>query len=79
MVEAEEVKEIMSEGKLAIGLEKGWVMRDSLVQQIDRLLQIRSRATGKTRRQQKIFGAVVEIEGGEVGGWWLFNGQFLSS
>ena len=35
MIEAKEVKRIMSVGELAIGIEKRWIMRDSLVQQID--------------------------------------------
>ena len=38
MVEAKEVKLVMSYGELAIRFEKRWITRHSLVQQIDSLL-----------------------------------------
>ena len=41
-IEPKEVELVMSPGKLAVGLEKGWIMRDSLVQEIDCLQQILS-------------------------------------
>jgi hypothetical protein len=47
MVEAKEVKLVMGGGKLAIGLEKSGITRDSLVQQIDGLKQFRPRSTVK--------------------------------
>src|SRR5262249_3309424 len=54
---------VMSPRQLAIRLNKGWVMRDSLVQQVSRAEQIRFGATttslGEARSQKKIFGAVI--------------------
>ena len=47
MVEAKEVKLVMGVGKLAIGLEKRRITRNSLVQQIGRLEQFRLRPTAK--------------------------------
>ena len=66
MVEAKEVKQVMSVGELAVRLEKRWVTRDGLVQQISCLQQFRSRGTTKAC-QKKIFGLRVKIEGGDVG------------
>src|ERR1700746_498532 len=65
MVEAKEVERVMSVGELAIRPEKRWITRDSLVQQIGRLEQIRFHGTAKAY-QKKIFGARVEIEGCDV-------------
>src|SRR6266516_6655898 len=77
------VKAVVRPSELAIRLEKRWVMRDSLVQQIDRLQQIRFRATvtgtGKAHSQKKIFGVAVEIERGEISRLCWLNGQSLSS
>src|SRR5205809_7856061 len=77
MVDATEVKPTMSVGKLAIRIEKRWITRDSLVQQIDRLEAIRF--PPGAYRQKNIFGARVKVEGYEVGGWLALDGQFLRS
>ena len=66
MVEAKEVKQVMSVSELAVRLEKRWVTRYGLVQQISCLQQFRSRGTAKAC-QKKIFGLRVKIEGGDVG------------
>ncbi len=65
----------MNPGKLAIRLEKRWIMRDSLIQQIGGLaanaaFPLAARAPG----QNKIFGAAIKIEGGEIGGWRALDG-----
>src|SRR6266481_8704644 len=64
MVEAVKIKRVMSVGELAIRIEKRWITRDSLVQQIDRLEAIRF-PPGAYRRKN-IFGARVEIERADV-------------
>src|SRR6266567_1676221 len=66
MVVASAIKRIMRLCQPAIGLEKRWVTRDSLGQQIDGLQVIRFPCTAPGRSQKKIFGARVEIEGGDV-------------
>ncbi|MDQ3117730.1 MAG: hypothetical protein M3Q86_14165 [Verrucomicrobiota bacterium] len=43
MVDLIEIKRVMSEGEPAIRLQKRWIARDSLVQQIDCLYEIRCR------------------------------------
>src|SRR6266496_5376047 len=65
MVEAKEVNQVVSMGELAVRLEKRWVTRDSLVQQISCLQQFRSRNTAKAC-QEKIVGTRVEVDSGEV-------------
>src|SRR6266545_2371204 len=67
MVIASEVHRVMSVGELAIRIEKRWIARDSLIQQLDRLQEIGFCLTAKARFQNKIFRAAVEIEGGEIG------------
>src|SRR6266480_167453 len=62
----------MSIGELAIRLEKRWVTRDSLLQQISRREQSRFRSTAKAG-QKKIVGASVKIEGRDVVRWGLLN------
>ena len=64
----------MSVGELATRIEKRWIARQSLIQQLDPLEQIRFCLTAKARFQNKIFRAVVEIEGGEIGSRWTLNG-----
>src|SRR5882724_12656350 len=64
MVDAKEIKRVMSEGELAIRIKKRWITRDSLVQQIDRLEGIRF--PDRAFPQQNIFGARVEIERADV-------------
>src|SRR5439155_25639297 len=78
MVMAEDVEEVMSPGELTVPLEKRWVSRDSLVQQISRLQQLLLPTNATARRQKKIFGASVEIEAGEIGGWWSLDREFFS-
>ena len=79
MIPTIEVNVVVGPGQLAIRLEKGRVMRDSLVQQIGRLEQIRFPGSGRAHNsiQKKIFGAVIKIKRSEIGCWWLLNGQFL--
>ena len=72
MVEAKEIKPVMSVGELAIGIEKRWIARDSLVQQIDCLQKSSSAAIAG---QKKIFGARVKIESDDIAGWRALNGQ----
>src|SRR6266567_1546841 len=64
MVEAVKIKRVMSVGELTICVEKRWITRDSLVQQIDRLEAIRF--PPGAYRQKNIFGARVEIERADV-------------
>src|SRR5439155_14365227 len=64
MVEAVKIKRVMSVGELTIRIEKRWITRHSLVQQIDRLEGIRFR--DRACPQQNIFGARVEIERADV-------------
>src|SRR4029453_14638007 len=77
MVEAKEVKQIMSVGELAVRLEKRWVTRDGLVQQISCLQQFRSRGTAKACQKNK-FSASVKIEGGNVARRGGFDCSFLT-
>src|SRR5207247_9478614 len=58
---ASEVKHVLSLGELAIRIEKRWVTCDSLIQQLGRLEQIRSRVTKKPRFQ-KSSGAAIQIK-----------------
>src|SRR5712664_529398 len=78
MVVAKEVKLVMSVGELAIRSKKGWITGDYLVEQIRGLQQFRFGITAKARHQQKIFRARVQIEGGQIGSLWAFDGQFFS-
>src|SRR6266480_3157968 len=64
MVDAKEIKRVMSVGELAIRIKKRWITRDSLVQQIDRLEGIPF--PDRRRPQKNIFGARVEIERADV-------------
>src|SRR5262245_7458187 len=75
MVEAVKIKRVMSEGDLAIRIEKRWITRDGLGQQIDCLEVIRRPAC----RQKNIFGARVKIERDEIARRPPLNRQFLSS
>ena len=76
---AKPVKVAVHVGEEAIRLEKRWIARHSLVQQIDCLQQIRSPVATERRRQKEILATRVKIERDEVGGWLALNGQFLSS
>src|SRR5439155_21043660 len=67
MVEAVKIKRVMSVGELTIRIEKRWITRDRLVQQIDRLEAIRF--PPGAYRQKNIFGARVEIERADVARW----------
>src|SRR6266536_1544061 len=76
MVDAKKIKRVMSEGELAIGIEKGWITRDSLVQQIDRLEGIRF--PDRRRPQHNIFGARVEIERADIARRVTFDGVLFT-
>src|SRR5262249_29371043 len=78
MIQAEEVEEVMSVREHAIGLEKCSIMRDSLVQKICRLAQIRVPAGAIALHRNKVFCATVKIKRGEIGRGWPLNSQFLS-
>src|SRR5438034_7454507 len=71
MIDAKEVKPIMSVGELEIGIEKRWITRDSPVQQIDCLEVIRVRV-------QKNFGARVKIERANLGRRGTFDGVLFA-
>src|SRR5438128_3375205 len=75
MVDAIEIKLIMSEGQLAIRIEKRWVASDSPVQQIDSLPKIQYLAPSL---QKNIIGARIQIEGNEIPGRFALNSHFLS-
>ena len=66
MVKAKEVKLVMNPGERAIGFEKRWIARHSLVQQIDCLQRVRAPAKA---RPNDIIGARIEIESDEISGW----------
>src|SRR5207244_9287905 len=78
MVEAKKIKLVMSARELAVGLKKGGIARNGLVQQVDCLQQIRFQRTTQTQHK-KIIGSIVEIKGYEISRGRLFNGQFLRS
>src|SRR6266550_3960082 len=75
MVDPLEIKLIMSEGQLAIRIEKRWVARDSPVQQIDSLPVIRIRDIFP---KKNVVGARIKIESNEIAGRFALNGKFLS-
>ena len=68
MVEAKEVKRVMSVGELAIRLEKRWVTRDSLVQQIGRLEQVCSSALLPNSVKERSSASQVKIVGHKIRG-----------
>src|SRR2546430_10163718 len=70
MVDAKEVKPNMNTGELEISIEKRWITRDSLVQQIDCLELFVFR--------QKNFGARVKIERADVGRRGTFDGVLFA-
>src|SRR5215467_5822318 len=76
-VETKVVKLVMNRRKLAIRLEKRWVMRHRLVQQVCGPQQIGFLTTGKTPSQKEVLRTTVEIERGEIGCYWTLDGQFL--
>src|SRR6266581_6522301 len=76
MVEAVKIKRVMSVGELTIRIEKRWITRDSLVQQIDRLEGIRTHA--RAGRQKNIFGARIEIERADVARWRTLDGVLFT-
>src|SRR4030095_17149362 len=75
MVDAKEVKPIVSLGELAICIEKRWIMRDSLVQQIDCLELF---CCPGRRRLEKNFAARVKIERADVGRRGAFDGVLFA-
>src|SRR5262245_8238261 len=75
MVKAKEVKPTMNIGKLAIRIEKRWIMRDSPVQQIDCLEVFRCR--GRLRVQEN-FGTRVKIERADIARRRTFDCVFLA-
>src|SRR5436309_14260637 len=77
MVQATMVKLVMSPGELTIRIEKRWITRHSLVQQVDYLHQIRYLATKGCPRKH-MTGARIEIESDEIAGRPALNGRFLS-
>src|SRR5262249_23669603 len=66
-------------GELAIRLEKSWVMRNGLIQQIYSGQRIRLLFWKvKAECQKKILSAAIKMESGKISSWWALNGQFLS-
>src|SRR5262245_24393691 len=78
MVVAEQVKEVVSPGELAIRIEKRWIACDSLVQQLGPLEQISFIVAAKGRVQEKILGAREQIERGDIACRGTFDCVFLS-
>ena len=76
MIEAKEIKRVMSVGELAIGLEKRRIMRDAWFSRSSGLGAVFAFRSIEVRRQQKIFGARVEIKGAQIGCRWSLDGQF---
>src|SRR5258707_4178354 len=74
-VDPVEINLIMSESQLAIRLQKRWVARDSPVQQIDSLREIRWSAVFP---RKNIIGARIKIESNEIPSRLALNGLFLS-
>src|SRR6266513_3866573 len=77
MVKSREVKLVMSPGELTIRIEKRWIARHGLVQQIDCLTEIRHPAAKGCLREH-MTGARIEIESDEIAGRPALNRQFLS-
>src|SRR5437899_490711 len=75
MVDAIEIKLIMSKGQLAIRIEKRWVARDSPVQQIDSLPKIQYLAPSL---QKNIIGARIQIKSNEITSRLALNRQLFS-
>jgi hypothetical protein len=65
MIEAEEIKLTTTVSELAERLEKRRGSLYSLVQQVDRLEEIRFRGTAQPKRK-RILGPIVEIASGEI-------------
>src|SRR5437867_8299477 len=78
MVKAREIKLVMSPGQLTIRIEKRWIARYGLVQQIDCLTEMRHPAAKGCPRKH-MTGARIEIESDEIAGRPALNRQFLSS
>src|SRR5437763_17091805 len=68
----------MSPGELTIRIEKRWIARHSLVQQIDCLTEIRHPAAKGCSRKH-MTGARIESESDEIAGRPALNRQSLSS
>ena len=80
MIVTTKVNAIMHLGELTIRLEKGWITRQSLIQQVSRLEQvISSYVISECRRQDKISSARIEIVGDQVLSWSLLHGQCFAS
>src|SRR5205809_5737179 len=77
MVQATMVKLVMSPGELTIRIEKRWITRHSLVQQVDYLHQILYLAA-KRCPQKNIIGSGIKIKSNEIAGRPALNGRFLS-
>src|SRR5438128_10985706 len=78
MVKSREVKLVMSPGELTIRIEKRWIARHGLVQQIDCLTEIRH-PVAKGCPRKHMTGARIEIESDEIAGRPALNRQSLSS
>src|SRR5207245_8640354 len=77
MVKSREVKLVMSPSELTIRIEKRWIARHGLVQQIDCLTEIRH-PVAKGCPRKHMTGARIEIESNEIAGRFALNGHFLS-
>src|SRR5262249_17857594 len=66
VIEPKKIKFVMNPGKLTIRLEKGWVMLNSLVKQIDSSQQIPSVNGVVVPRQNEVLAAAVKVEGSEI-------------
>src|SRR5262245_17996866 len=80
MIVTTKVNAIMHLGELIIRLEKEWIARHSLIQQVSRLEQVSpSYVISECRRQDKISSTRIEIVGDQVLSWSLLYGQCLAS
>src|SRR5436309_15067296 len=73
VVVAEDVKQIMNSGELAISFEVGRVSRERLVQEIGAFEQLLFSTVAVGSAQENIPGASVEIERGEIGRRGMLN------
>src|SRR5205809_2223103 len=77
VVVAEDVKQIMNSGELAISFEVGRVSRERLVQEIGGFEQLLFSTVAVGSGQENIPGASVEIERGEIGRRGTLNRRFF--
>src|SRR5438132_14390891 len=78
MIAADEIQLIMGVGELALREKERRISGQRLVQQINRLQQIRPTNGAETCRKNEILGATVEIERSHIRRRRLFDGSFFT-